>query len=154
MVSYTPKATVQAAIGAIPLAMGIGGGDVILAVAVLSILVTAPLGAVGVKVMGEKVLDKDEKSAYRFKELRENAGLPRVGERIMEKADRTVWKIIEEKETWDDPLAAGKRPVPVIIFRLWHEKTRNGPGTGVTRMVRFRPGGPPFSQSFEILYDW
>jgi solute carrier family 9B (sodium/hydrogen exchanger), member 1/2 len=44
--SYLPKATVQAAIGSIPLAMGIQGGETILAAAVLAILFTAPLGAV------------------------------------------------------------------------------------------------------------
>jgi NhaP-type Na+/H+ or K+/H+ antiporter len=44
--AYIPKATVQAAIGAIPLALGIPSGETILAVAVLSILVTAPLGAI------------------------------------------------------------------------------------------------------------
>ncbi len=48
-IAYLPKATVQAAIGAIPLTMGIGSGEVILAVAVLSILFTAPLGAVGIQ---------------------------------------------------------------------------------------------------------
>ncbi len=40
-----PKATVQAAIGAIPLNMGVEGGNLILAIAVLSIIITAPLGA-------------------------------------------------------------------------------------------------------------
>ena len=49
VVAYLPKATVQAAIGAVPLAAGVAAGDVILAVAVLSILTTAPLGAWGIK---------------------------------------------------------------------------------------------------------
>lgn len=44
-ISYIPKATVQAAIGAIPLSMGVKGGELILAIAVLSIIITAPLGA-------------------------------------------------------------------------------------------------------------
>jgi NhaP-type Na+/H+ or K+/H+ antiporter len=62
VVSYWPKATVQAAIGAVPLmAMRSGGmdtapGEVILAVAVLSIIVTAPLGALAIKWVGERVL--------------------------------------------------------------------------------------------------
>lgn len=46
MVSYTPKATVQAAIGTIPLAYGLQSGNIILSVAVLSIIITAPIGAV------------------------------------------------------------------------------------------------------------
>jgi|LGOV01.1.fsa_nt_gb NhaP-type Na+/H+ or K+/H+ antiporter len=49
VVSYTPKATVQAAIGAIPLAMGVRSGELILAIAVLSIITTAPLGAIGIR---------------------------------------------------------------------------------------------------------
>lgn len=62
VVSYWPKATVQAAMGAVPLmAMGAAGmdtapGEVILAVAVMSIVFTAPLGAVAIKLVGEAVL--------------------------------------------------------------------------------------------------
>ncbi|OON96528.1 MAG: potassium transporter [Epulopiscium sp. Nele67-Bin005] len=57
MVSYAPKATVQAAIGGIPLASGVAGGETILAIAVLSIVLTAPLGAVGIKYFGNKYLE-------------------------------------------------------------------------------------------------
>ena len=57
VIAYTPKATVQAAIGAIPLAAGVPGGEVILAVAVLSILLTAPLGAIATLYYGERVLE-------------------------------------------------------------------------------------------------
>ncbi len=48
MVAYLPKATVQAAIGSIPLAMGLGCGEIVLTVAVVAILVTAPLGALSI----------------------------------------------------------------------------------------------------------
>jgi NhaP-type Na+/H+ or K+/H+ antiporter len=58
VVSYVPKATVQAAIGAVPLAAGVPGGAVILAVAVLSILHTAPTGAWAISVLGEKWLEE------------------------------------------------------------------------------------------------
>lgn len=58
VISYTPKATVQAAIGAIPLSKGVASGDVMLAIAVLSILITAPLGAIGIKMSSEKLLVK------------------------------------------------------------------------------------------------
>lgn len=54
------KATVQAAIGAIPLTQGITGGDSILAIAVLSILVTAPLGAWAIPIFAPKLLEKGE----------------------------------------------------------------------------------------------
>ncbi|WP_258367043.1 MULTISPECIES: hypothetical protein [unclassified Mesotoga] len=50
MISYLPKATVQAAVGGIPLAMGVAYGDVILSVSVLSILTTASLGAIGIRI--------------------------------------------------------------------------------------------------------
>jgi NhaP-type Na+/H+ or K+/H+ antiporter len=59
VVSYLPKATVQAAIGAVPLTMGVPGGEVILAVAVLSILLTAPLGAVAIQYAGERCLEEE-----------------------------------------------------------------------------------------------
>lgn len=55
--AYIPKATVQAAIGAIPLSVGVAHGELILAMAVLSIIFTAPLGAVTVKIAGEKFLE-------------------------------------------------------------------------------------------------
>jgi len=60
VVSYIPKATVQAAIGAVPFEAGVKGGEIILAVAVLSILITAPLGAIGILITGEKWLTKDQ----------------------------------------------------------------------------------------------
>lgn len=58
MISYLPKATVQAAIGGLPLAMGIHNGETMLTTAVLSILITAPLGAVGVDRLYRKLLTK------------------------------------------------------------------------------------------------
>lgn len=56
IVSFLPKATVQAAIGAVPLSMGVASGELILALAVLSIIITAPIGAVAIKIVGDKVL--------------------------------------------------------------------------------------------------
>lgn len=56
IIAYIPKATVQAAIGGIPLAMGVASGQLILAIAVIAIIFTAPLGAFGVSLYGEKVL--------------------------------------------------------------------------------------------------
>lgn len=56
IIAYTPKATVQAAIGAVPLAMGVESGDLILSLAVLSIVLTAPLGAIVIKATGDKLL--------------------------------------------------------------------------------------------------
>ena len=60
-IAYLPKATVQAAVGAIPLAMGIAGGNIILSVAVLSIIITAPLGALGIDLTYRKLLQRDRK---------------------------------------------------------------------------------------------
>ena len=57
-VAYTPKATVQAAIGTIPLAMGLPCGDIVLTVAVVSILLTAPFGAICVDSLYKKLLSK------------------------------------------------------------------------------------------------
>ncbi|MEJ8542744.1 sodium:proton antiporter [Methanothermobacter wolfeii] len=58
--AYIPKATVQAAVGAIPLAAGVAAGETILAMAVLAIIFTAPLGAMATRVAGEKFLTVDE----------------------------------------------------------------------------------------------
>lgn len=58
MIAYIPKATVQAAIGAIPLHMGLNCGDMVLTVAVLSILITAPLGAIGIDHLYTKLLKR------------------------------------------------------------------------------------------------
>lgn len=56
MLSYTPKATVQAAIGAIPLSLGFACGQTVLTAAVLSILLTAPLGAIAINTTYRKLL--------------------------------------------------------------------------------------------------
>lgn len=58
IIAYTPKATVQAAIGSLPLAAGVEGGSIILAIAVLSIIITAPLGAIGIKLSAPRLLNK------------------------------------------------------------------------------------------------
>lgn len=57
-VAYMPKATVQAAIGGIPLAMGLACGDLVLTVAVLAILITAPLGALGMDLLRQPCLQQ------------------------------------------------------------------------------------------------
>lgn len=62
MVAYTPKATVQAAIGSIPLSMGLECGSITLTVAVVSILITAPFGAICVDNLYRKLLRKSGKS--------------------------------------------------------------------------------------------
>ncbi len=58
MIAYMPKATVQAAIGSLPLSMGLPCGKIVLTVAVLAILITAPLGAFGVDMTYRKFLSK------------------------------------------------------------------------------------------------
>ena len=57
-ISFIPKATVQAAIGAIPLTLGMENGMLILAIAVLSIIITAPLGAIGIDITAKRWLTK------------------------------------------------------------------------------------------------
>lgn len=58
MMAYTPKATVQAAIGGIPLALGFSCGDIVLTVAVLAIVLTAPLGAFAIDLSYKKLLSR------------------------------------------------------------------------------------------------
>jgi NhaP-type Na+/H+ or K+/H+ antiporter len=60
IIAYLPKATVQAAIGSVPLAAGLPCGQLVLSAAVLSILITAPLGAMGIDRMYRKLLEKEK----------------------------------------------------------------------------------------------
>jgi NhaP-type Na+/H+ or K+/H+ antiporter len=59
MIAYLPKATVQAAIGSVPLSMGLPCGAIVLTVAVLAILITAPLGAFGIDMTYRRLLKKE-----------------------------------------------------------------------------------------------
>lgn len=59
MIAYTPKATVQAAIGSVPLALGLRCGQAVLSVAVLAILITAPLGAFGIDASYNRLLERE-----------------------------------------------------------------------------------------------
>ena len=60
MIAYLPKATVQAAIGSVPFSLGLPCGKIVLSVAVLSILITAPLGAIGMDMSYPKLLKKSK----------------------------------------------------------------------------------------------
>lgn len=60
MAAYTPKATVQAAIGGIPLSMGLACGNQVLALAVIAILITAPFGAICIDKLYKRLLKKDK----------------------------------------------------------------------------------------------
>lgn len=59
MVAYTPKATVQAAIGGVPLSMGLACGNQVLALAVIAILITAPFGVICIDKLYKKLLKKE-----------------------------------------------------------------------------------------------
>ncbi len=59
LIAYTPKATVQAAIGAIPLSLGLSVGELILTISTLSILISAPLGALGIDKSYKYLLSDD-----------------------------------------------------------------------------------------------
>ena len=60
MIAYLPKATVQAAIGSVPLAMGLPCGRIVLSVAVLAILITAPIGALGMDLTYRRFLTREQ----------------------------------------------------------------------------------------------
>ena len=60
VIAYLPKATVQAAIGSVPLSMGLACGQIVLSVAVLAILITAPLGAIGIDRTYKKLLVREK----------------------------------------------------------------------------------------------
>ena len=60
MIAYLPKATVQAAIGSVPFAAGLPCGKIVLSVAVIAIIITAPLGAFGMDLTYKKFLTREE----------------------------------------------------------------------------------------------
>ena len=60
VIAYLPKATVQAAIGSVPLALGLSCGKIVLSVAVMAIVITAPLGAFGIDYTYKKLLVSEE----------------------------------------------------------------------------------------------
>ncbi|MCH1942177.1 cation:proton antiporter [Holdemania massiliensis] len=62
MIAYCPKATVQAAIGAVPLSLGLACGELVLSAAVIAILITAPLGALGIDLTYRRWLKPEKKS--------------------------------------------------------------------------------------------
>ena len=64
IIAYLPKATVQSAKAAIPMQMGVAGGEIMQAIAILSVLITAPIGAIGIKLTSDKLLHtKNQKEA-------------------------------------------------------------------------------------------
>lgn len=156
VVANLPKATIQAAIGAIPLEMGVPGGSIILAVSVLSIIVTTPLGAIAIEQVGEKVLENDDLATYRFKTLRENLQLPRAGERVRSKKYGTTWKIIEEKEVWVEDVEVGEArgpSVPGINLRFWQSRKDGLIGVGKTMSQTYVNGGGAFYKHWEVIPD-
>ena len=60
VIAYLPKATVQAAIGSVPLSAGLSCGKIVLSVAVLAIIITAPLGAIGMDAAYQRLLEKEK----------------------------------------------------------------------------------------------
>lgn len=63
VIAYLPKATVQSAKAAIPLQMGIAGGEIMQAIAILSVLITAPIGAIGIKLTSNHLLHTEATKA-------------------------------------------------------------------------------------------
>ena len=59
IIAYLPKATVQSAKAGIPLQMGVAGGEIMQSIAILSVLITAPIGAIGIKISSAKLLTQD-----------------------------------------------------------------------------------------------
>ncbi len=60
IIAYLPKATVQSAKAAIPMQMGVTGGEIMQAIAILSVLITAPIGAIGIKLTSDRLLHVED----------------------------------------------------------------------------------------------
>ena len=63
VIAYLPKATVQSAKAGVPLQMGIAGGEIMQAIAILSVLITAPIGAIGIKLTSPILLTQNMEEA-------------------------------------------------------------------------------------------
>ena len=61
IIAYLPKATVQSAKASIPLQMGVAGGEIMQAIAILSVLITAPIGAIGIRLTSDRLLKVEDK---------------------------------------------------------------------------------------------
>ena len=61
IIAYLPKATVQSAKSSIPLQMGVAGGEIMQAIAILSVLITAPIGAIGIRLTSDRLLKVEDK---------------------------------------------------------------------------------------------
>jgi hypothetical protein len=108
---------------------------IILAPAVLPVLVTSPIGAIGISLYGEKVLEEEELSVYRFQTLRQKLSLPRVGQQVRHKVSGTIWKVIEEKEVWlpgKNQTPGAPQIVPAIHLRYWKPRPDQPLGKGKT----------------------
>jgi len=154
VMSNLPKATIQAAVGAVPLEAGLAGGEVILAIAVLSIIVTTPAGAVGIDYTGNRFLAGDGESVFRFRMLRERLNLPRVGSRVRRRADGAIWKIISEVEVWVEEISLGvsqETSVPGIALRFWLPRPDQPRGTGKTMSHTYTAQSSSFQQDWEVM---
>lgn len=65
VIAYLPKATVQSAKASIPLQIGVAGGEIMQAIAILSVLITAPIGAIGINLTAEKLLNSKIIDGYK-----------------------------------------------------------------------------------------
>jgi NhaP-type Na+/H+ or K+/H+ antiporter len=83
IIASLPKATVQAAIGAVPLAYGLSSGNIILMISVLSILISAPLGAVGIQLSYTKLLERSSVESAK------HPSSSRMPASVSEKSDQT-----------------------------------------------------------------
>ena len=151
-------ATVQAAIAAMPLAAGVAAGGKLLAMAVLGVLITAPVAAVGMEFFGRRILKKDSPAPGWFRDLRGKLGLPHVGQRVRDRSTRTVWKIIEEKEVWieqaDKPSIEQPGKIPGIQLRFWYEGASSEPGKGRTDLCVYSELDQSFEDRWEVIYHW
>lgn len=148
--SMLPKAAVQAAIGAVPLAAGLPGGETILAASVIAIILTTPIAALSIPWIGERVLASSLKPVYRFKDLRVRLHIPRVGQRLRNRETGNIWKVIEEKELWLPGATEGAEPSPGVELRIWLEASEKGKGP--TETILFTPDSDRLNKRWEVVF--
>ncbi len=72
VIAYLPKATVQSAKAGIPLQMGVAGGELIQALSILAVVITAPIGAIGIKLSADRFLEKHEEKLEELHIINDN----------------------------------------------------------------------------------
>ncbi len=150
--SNIPKATVQAVIAAIPMELGVPGGDIILAVSVIAILVTTLIADLGMIFTGEPALSSIKNSSSNLINMRES--VPAIGKSIRSKRDGSLWEVIDGNKVSkkSDKRETEKKMIPAIKLKLYQPPPNHSFGGGKYITIILTENDS-FDDEWEILPD-